>query len=70
MVDDIKINSKLTLGEDVADLGGTMLAYMAWKNATEGQDARSRSTASRRSSASSSAWRSGPAATSGRRASA
>ena len=37
VVDDIKINSKLTLGEDVADLGGTLLAYMAWKNATKGQ---------------------------------
>jgi endothelin-converting enzyme/putative endopeptidase len=38
VVDDIKINSKLTLGEDVADLGGTLLAYMAWKNAISGQD--------------------------------
>ena len=38
VVDDIKINSKLTLGEDVADLGGTLLAYVAWKNATRGQD--------------------------------
>jgi putative endopeptidase len=33
VVDDIKINSKLTEGEDVADLGGTILAYIAWKNA-------------------------------------
>jgi len=31
IVDDIKINSKLTSGEDVADLGGTLLAYLAWK---------------------------------------
>jgi endothelin-converting enzyme/putative endopeptidase len=38
VVDDIKINGKLTLGEDVADLGGTMLAYMAWKDATSGQE--------------------------------
>ncbi len=37
VVDDIKINSKLTLGEDVADLGGTVLAYIAWKNAARGQ---------------------------------
>jgi endothelin-converting enzyme/putative endopeptidase len=37
IVDDIKINSRLTEGEDVADLGGTMLAYVAWKHATEGQ---------------------------------
>jgi len=35
VVDNIKINSKLTEGEDVADLGGTMLAYMAWKEATK-----------------------------------
>ena len=34
IIDDIKINSKLTLGEDVADLGGTLLAYVAWKHAT------------------------------------
>ena len=33
IVDDIKINSKLTSGEDVADLGGTLLAYIAWKSA-------------------------------------
>jgi putative endopeptidase len=38
VVDDIKINSKLTLGEDAADLGGTTLAYLAWKDATKGQD--------------------------------
>jgi putative endopeptidase len=37
VVDNVKINSKLTLGEDVADLGGTTLAYIAWKNATRGQ---------------------------------
>jgi len=36
IVDDIKINSKLTEGEDVADLGGTILAYMAWNDATKG----------------------------------
>ncbi len=37
-IDDIHINSSLTLGEDVADLGGTLLAYIAWKHATAGQD--------------------------------
>ncbi|HEV2717408.1 MAG TPA: M13 family metallopeptidase, partial [Terriglobales bacterium] len=37
IVDDIKINGKLTLGEDVADLGGLMLAYMAWKDETKNQ---------------------------------
>jgi len=38
IVDDIKINSKLTSGEDVADLGGTLLAYIAWKDATENEN--------------------------------
>ena len=37
IVDDIKINGKLTLGEDVADLGGVILAYMAWRDETKGQ---------------------------------
>jgi len=37
IVDDIHINSQLTLGEDVADLGGEILAYMAWKDATRGK---------------------------------
>jgi putative endopeptidase len=35
VVDDTHINSKLTEGEDVADLGGTILAYIAWKAATK-----------------------------------
>jgi endothelin-converting enzyme/putative endopeptidase len=38
IIDDIKINGKLTLGEDVADLGGLILAYAAWKEDTKGQD--------------------------------
>ena len=37
IVDDIKINSKLTLGEDVADLGGQVLAWIAWKAANKGK---------------------------------
>jgi putative endopeptidase len=37
IVDDIHINSKLTSGEDVADIGGTLLAYIAWKKQTEGR---------------------------------
>jgi endothelin-converting enzyme/putative endopeptidase len=31
VVDDIHINSKLTLGEDLADFGGLVLAIAAWK---------------------------------------
>jgi endothelin-converting enzyme/putative endopeptidase len=34
-VDQIHVNGKLTNGEDIADLGGTQLAYIAWKKATE-----------------------------------
>jgi putative endopeptidase len=37
-VDRIKINGKLTLGEDVADLGGLILAYMAWQDQTGGRN--------------------------------
>jgi endothelin-converting enzyme/putative endopeptidase len=35
VVDEVHINSKLTLGEDVADLGGENLAWMAWKSKTK-----------------------------------
>src|SRR5436309_80397 len=35
VVEDVHINSKLTLGEDVADLGGEILAYVAWKDASK-----------------------------------
>jgi endothelin-converting enzyme/putative endopeptidase len=37
VVDNVKINGKLTLGEDVADLGGLTLAYMAWQKAEQGK---------------------------------
>ncbi len=30
VIDDIHLNGKLTLGEDLADLGGLVLAYKAW----------------------------------------
>jgi putative endopeptidase len=42
VVDDIKINSKLTEGEDIADLGGLILAWMAWKEQTRTQPLTSR----------------------------
>jgi putative endopeptidase len=34
IVDDIKINGALTAGEDIADLGGELLAWMAWQEQT------------------------------------
>jgi len=37
IIDDIKINGQLTNGEDLADLGGTLLAYLAWKADTQGE---------------------------------
>ncbi len=42
VIDDIKINSKLTEGEDVADLGGTILAWAAWKAAEQGKQLENR----------------------------
>ena len=36
-VDDVHVNGKLTLGEDVADLGGLVLAYRAWRTAAANQ---------------------------------
>jgi len=33
-VEDVHLNGKLTLGENVADLGGELLAFMAWKDKT------------------------------------
>jgi endothelin-converting enzyme/putative endopeptidase len=37
VIDDVKINSQLTQGEDIADLGGLMLALVAWKAETAGK---------------------------------
>ncbi len=34
-VADVHLNGKLTLGENVADLGGEILAYMAWQTKTK-----------------------------------
>jgi endothelin-converting enzyme/putative endopeptidase len=36
-VDDLKIKSDLTLGEDVADLGGEILAFAAWQEEVRGR---------------------------------
>lgn len=37
VVDDIRINSALTEGEDIADLGGLVLGWMAWQAETANQ---------------------------------
>jgi len=37
VIDDIFINAELTSGEDIADLGGLVLAWQAWKKETENQ---------------------------------
>ncbi len=37
VVDHIHVNSKLTVGEDIADLGGELLAWMAWQEETRGK---------------------------------
>jgi len=42
IVDDVKINSRLTEGEDIADLGGLVLAWLAWKAETAGTRPESR----------------------------
>jgi endothelin-converting enzyme/putative endopeptidase len=42
IVDDIRINSRLTEGEDIADLGGLVLAWAAWKAETAGAKPESR----------------------------
>lgn len=38
IVDDVHLNGALTLGENVADLGGEILAYMAWQDKTKGMN--------------------------------
>jgi putative endopeptidase len=38
-VDDVKLNGRLTLGENTADNGGAKIAFMALQNALKGKDA-------------------------------
>jgi len=42
IIDDLRVNSQLTLGEDIADLGGTILAYEGWRAAMADQAPESR----------------------------
>ncbi|HVF16434.1 MAG TPA: M13 family metallopeptidase [Steroidobacteraceae bacterium] len=37
IIDDIKINSELSSGEDIADLGGLIIAWIAWQEQTKNQ---------------------------------
>lgn len=37
VVDDIKLKGELTSGEDIADLGGLLIAYYAWRDAIANQ---------------------------------
>ena len=42
VVDEVHINSRLTLGEDIADLGGLILAHIAWRAQTAAETLESR----------------------------
>ncbi len=38
VIDELYIKSELTQGEDIADLGGLILAWIAWKTETQGKE--------------------------------
>ncbi len=64
IVDDIKINGALTSGEDIADLGGLIIAWAAWQEQTKAMRLARGGWPDAAAATSSWAWPSGPAPTS------